>query len=37
MDADIVHNNVCVDAIGFGFVLDRVKHIWNWSNVVVKT
>lgn len=37
MDAGIIHNNVRVDAGGFGAVLDCIKYIWYWPDDVVKT
>ena len=36
LDADIVHNNVCMDAGGTGSVLDSVEHIWHNPNADYK-
>lgn len=34
MDAAVVYGNVCVDAGWIGFVLDGVKYIWYWPDVL---
>lgn len=36
LDADIIHGNVCMDAGGFGSVLDSIKRIRYYSDADYK-
>ena len=37
LDATVIYSNVCLDAGGFGFILDGIEHIWHYPDVYHQT